>query len=121
MVQGQVRRDAPQPRSKIRFRMESGMRLVRAPEGLHGQILSHRRIAHDAHHPPVNLALVLPEQRFKGVQIARRESLQQFHPPPPSYLYLPRKRRKRYIYFVWGQSKTPGSDVAPGRFGIENL
>src|SRR6266853_3733153 len=99
MVQGQVRRDAPQPRGKIRFRIKSRMRFVRAPKSLHGQILRCRRIAHDAHHPAIHLALVLPEKRFKGVQIARRESLQQFHAPPPSYLYLPWISSKRYIYF----------------------
>src|SRR6266853_1517057 len=99
MVQGQVRRDAPQPRGKIRFRIKSRMRFVRAPKSLHGQILRCRRIAHDAHHPAIHLALVLPKKRCKGVQIARRESLQQFHAPPPSYLYLPWISSKRYIYF----------------------
>jgi hypothetical protein len=48
----------------------------------------------------------LPKKRFKGVQIARRESLQQFHALSPSYRYLPWKRRKRYIYLVPLQSKT---------------
>src|SRR5258708_4543685 len=89
MVQGQVRRDAPQPRGKIGFRIKSRMRFVRAPKSLYGQILRGRRIAHDTHHPAIHLALVLPKKRFKGVQIARRESLQQFHARPPSYLYLP--------------------------------
>src|SRR6266404_952829 len=64
--------------------MESRVPSVHAPKSLHGQILRHARIAYDAHNPPVHIALVLPEKRFKGVQIARRESLQHFHSAPPS-------------------------------------
>src|SRR5882724_9608021 len=115
MVQRQVCRNAAQPRAEIVLRIKSRMRFVRAPKSLHGQVLRRRWVANNTHNPLIHLALVLPKKRFKGVQIALRESLQQFHVPPSSYLYLPWIGRKRYIYFVRGQSKTPRSDVAPGR------
>src|SRR5438094_2342276 len=84
MIQRHVRCNAPQPRAEVGVWMESRVPSVHAPKSLHGQILRHGRIAYDAHNPPVHIALVLPEKRFKGVQIARRESLQHFHPAPPS-------------------------------------
>jgi len=42
------------------------------PEGLQGQILGHGVIADDARDPAVDFALVLPEERLKGIHIARR-------------------------------------------------
>src|SRR6266566_5938763 len=84
MIERHVRGNAPQPRGEVSLRMESRVPFVHTPKSLHGQVLRRGRIAYHAHNPPVHIALVLPEKRFKGVQIARRESLQQFHPALPS-------------------------------------
>ena len=112
MVQGQVCGNAPQPRGEIAFGIESCAPPVHAPKSLHGQILRHCRVANDAHNPPVHIALVLPEERFKGVQLPGHESLQQFHARPLPLLTV--EQSKRYIYFYASKAKRPGAILLPG-------
>src|SRR5208283_5044889 len=98
MIDGRIRGDAAKPRAAIPpGRVEARVGPVHAPESLHGQILGHRGVADDTHEPAINLALVLPEQRFKGIHIARRESLQQFHAPPLSTLTAREAPRLHYF------------------------
>jgi hypothetical protein len=60
---------------------------VHAPESFHGQILRSCRIADNAHDLAIDFTLVLAEERFEGLEIARRQSLQQVHAPPCIYHY----------------------------------
>src|SRR5208337_1745559 len=110
MIDGRVRGDAPQPRATISHgRVEAGVGPVHAPESFQGQILGHRGVADDAHEPAVNFALVLPEKRFKGIHIARRESLQQSHAPPLFTLTV--REAPRLHYFkgrAWRRLKETG-------------
>src|SRR5438046_1078822 len=114
MIQRDVRRNAAQPRAEIGLRMESRVPSVHAPKSLHGQILRHGGIAYHAHNPPVHIALVLPEKRFKGVQIARRESLQHFHPALPSTCIY-RATASNVTFILKRRSCDPGS--SPTRSG----
>ena len=49
---------------------------IDAREGLHGQLFGCGRIADDAQNPAVDRALMLAEERLKGVEIAIAEPLQ---------------------------------------------
>src|SRR5258706_10390978 len=81
MIESGVGRDSPCPSAKIAGRVESVARPVNTPECFHGEILSNSAVAYDANNPEVDFLLVLPKQRLEGLQVARREPFQQFHPP----------------------------------------
>jgi len=66
----------------------SGLSAINAPKGFHGQILRSGWIAHDAHNPAIDGALVLPEKRFESVEVSRGESLEQVHALPSVSTYL---------------------------------
>src|SRR5450432_1044167 len=81
MIDGGVGRDPVGPRPEIAFGIEPGARAVNAPERFHGKVLGDSGVTNDAHDPRVNLLLVLAKQHLEGVQVAGRETLQEFHSP----------------------------------------
>ena len=83
MVERQVRRDAAHPctevTTRVPCRFETCVRFVGAPESFHRQVLRGRVVAHDSHHPTIDVGLVLSEERLESVHLAERESFEQFH------------------------------------------
>jgi hypothetical protein len=78
-----IRGDATQPPAEIAGDgIEPRVSPVHPPKRLQGQILRRCCVTDNAHNPPKHFALVLVEERFEGVQIASRESHQQFHARP---------------------------------------
>src|SRR5262249_22603003 len=93
VTQRQVVSDPPRPWLEALVRIEARPRLPDPPEGLHRQLLRRRRVPHDPHDPPVDLALVLAKQRLERREIALGEGLETrvdsqkghgFHPYPGS-------------------------------------
>ena len=73
MIECSVGGDASRPGFEAECRVEAGMHAVDAPEGFDGEVFSRAGVADDADDPAIDLTLVQPEQRLKGVEIAVRE------------------------------------------------
>jgi hypothetical protein len=88
VIEGGIGGDAPEPGFEVAMRPEAGVSPINAPKGFHGQILRSGRIAHNAHNPAIDGALVLPKKRFESVEVSRGESLEQVHAQPSVSTYL---------------------------------
>src|SRR5215813_2370540 len=82
VVERDVHRDPAQPSTAITRRVEARSCAVHTPKCLDAQVLSGGRIADDANDPAIDIPLILPKERFEGVQVARGEPLGQVHRRP---------------------------------------
>ena len=98
MIERQVRGDPPRPGGEVSIRPKLLARPVDPPEGLHGQVLCHARVAHDAHDPGVDIALELPAQSLESIDLAKRKSPQQIH----GLLYSLLRARNEWVTSFFG-------------------